>query len=204
VIDNYPEGSVEELSAVNNPEDPAMGTRMLPFSRELLIERDDFRENPPPKYFRLSPGAEVRLRYAYIIKCVSVRKEERTGEVIEIHCTFDPDTKSGSGKSEKKVKGTIHWVSAMHALGAEARLYDRLFSVEDPAGDDWKQFLNATSLEVIRDCKVERSLTAAKPGMRYQFERLGYFCVDKDSDNGSLIFNRTVSLRDTWAKLQKG
>jgi glutaminyl-tRNA synthetase len=203
VIDNYSDGVVEQLDAVNNPEDPSKGSRKVPFSKVLYIEQDDFRENPQKKYFRLSPGTEVRLRYAYIIRCVGVVKDENTGEVIELHCTYDPETKSGSSQSGRKVKGTIHWVSAQHALDAEARLYDRLFSVEDPGGDNWKDFINPNSLEVVRLCKVEPSLAAAKPQDRFQFERLGYFCVDDDSKEGALVFNRAVTLRDTWAKIEK-
>ena len=203
VIENYPDGVVEELDAVNNPEDASMGVRKVPFSKILFIEQDDFREHPPKKYFRLSPGAEVRLRYAYIIKCTGVMKDEKTGEVIEVRCTYDPETKSGSPQSARKVKGTLHWVSAAHALGAEVRLYDRLFTVEDPGGQNWRDFVNPHSLEVLRQCKVEPSLTTAKSQDRFQFERLGYFCVDDDSTQGSLVFNRTVTLRDTWAKIEK-
>ncbi len=203
VIENYPDGAVEELDAVNNPEDASMGVRKVPFSKTLFIEQDDFREHPPKKYFRLSPGAEVRLRYAYIIKCTGVVKDEKTGEVIEVRCTYDPETRSGSPQSARKVKGTLHWVSAAHSLGAEVRLYDRLFTVEDPGGENWRDFVNPRSLEVLRQCKVEPSLTTAKPQDRFQFERLGYFCVDDDSNNGGLVFNRTVTLRDTWAKIEK-
>jgi len=203
VIDNYPEGVVEQLDAVNSPEDPAMGTRKVPFSKVLYIEREDFREHPPKKYFRLSPGAEVRLRYAYIIKCVDVIKDEKTGEVVELRCTYDPETRSGSPQSSRKVKGTIHWVSASHALDAEVRLYDRLFTAEDPGGENWRDFINPNSLEVLTQCKLEPSLATARPQDRFQFERLGYFCVDDDSKEGSLVFNRTVTLRDTWAKIEK-
>jgi glutaminyl-tRNA synthetase len=202
IIDNYPD-TVEELDAVNNPEDPAMGSRKIPFSREIYIEQDDFREVPPNKYFRLSPGNEVRLRYAYIIKCVKVVKDDKTGEIVEVHCTYDPETKSGSSQSQRKVKGTIHWVSVNQALNAEVRLYDRLFSVEDPGGDDWKNSLNKNSLEILNNCRLEINLAGAKPENRYQFERLGYFCVDYDSSIERPIFNRTVSLRDTWAKIEK-
>jgi glutaminyl-tRNA synthetase len=205
VIDNFPEGQVEELEAINNPEDPAMGTRRIPFSRVLYIEREDFRENPPKKYFRLSPGNEVRLRYGYIIKCVGFEKDPQTGEIVELHCTYDPTTRSGS--SGRSVKGTLHWVSAADALDAEVRLYDRLFSVEDPAsspeGRDWKSYLNPDSLRVWKACKVEPSLARASAGSFYQFERQGYFCVDPDSSEANLVFNRTVSLRDTWAKIEK-
>jgi glutaminyl-tRNA synthetase len=203
IIDNYPEGLVEELEAVNNPEDPSAGSRKVPFSKVLYIEQDDFRENPPKKYFRLSPGSEVRLRYAYIIKCVSVVKDDKTGEILELHCTYDPETKSGSPQSARKVKGTIHWVSASHAVEAEARVYDRLFTVEDPGGENWKSQLNPASLQLVQGCKVEPSLAHAKQQDRFQFERLGYFRVDDDSQEGKLIFNRTVTLRDTWAKIEK-
>ena len=203
VIENYPDGVVEELDAVNNPEDASMGVRKVPFSKVLFIEQDDFREHPPKKYFRLSPGAEVRLRYAYIIKCTGVVKDEKTGEVIEVRCTYDPETRSGSPQSARKVKGTLHWVSAAHSLGAEVRLYDRLFTVEDPGGENWRDLVNPHSLEVLRQCNVEPSLTTARSQDRLQFERLGYFCVDDDSTQGSLVFNRTVTLRDTWAKIEK-
>ena len=203
VIENYPDGTVEELEAVNNPEDPAMGNRKLPFSKVLYIEQDDFREDPPKKYFRLSPGAEVRLRYAYIIKCVDVVKNSGTGEVVELRCTYDPETKSGSTQSARKVKGTIHWVSAVHAINAEARLYDRLFSAEYPDSENWKDSINPHSLEVLHECKIEPSLAMATPQDRFQFERLGYFSLDDDSKKGSLVFNRAVTLRDTWAKIEK-
>lgn len=203
VIENYPEGKVEELDAVNNPEDPEVGSRKIPFSRVLYIERDDFREDPPKKYFRLSPGVEVRLRYSYIICCTGVVRDPESGEIAEVRCTYDPQTKSGSPQSARKVKGTIHWVSALHAVDAEIRLYDRLFSVEDPGGDNWKEFLNSRSLEVLKQCKVEPCLATAKPQDRFQFERLGYFCVDDNSRDGSLVFNRAVTLRDTWAKIER-
>jgi len=203
VIENYPEGKVEEMEAVNNPEDPSMGTRKIPFSRVLYIEQDDFREIPPPKYFRLSPGKEVRLRYAYIIMCKDVVKNPKTGEIEELRCTYDPDTRSGTGSSQKKVKGTIHWVSAAHALEAEVRLYDRLFNVEDPGGDDWTRHLNPESLETRKGCKMEPFLANVVVQQRFQFERLGYFCVDHDSKKEHLVFNRTVTLRDTWAKIEK-
>ncbi|PIU45342.1 MAG: glutamine--tRNA ligase [Ignavibacteriales bacterium CG07_land_8_20_14_0_80_59_12] len=203
VIENYPDGVVEELDAVNNPEDSSMGVRKVPISRVLYIEQDDFREHPPKKYFRLSPGAEVRLRYAYIVKCVGVVRNEKTGEITELRCTYDPETKSGSSQSGRRVKGTIHWVSALHAVDAEVRLYSRLFSVENPSGENWRDFINPDSLEVLRQCKVEQSLATAKPQDRFQFERLGYFCVDDDSREGALIFNRAVTLRDTWAKIEK-
>lgn len=206
VIDNYPEQQVEDLEAVNNPEDASMGTRRVPFSRVLYIEQDDFREEPPKGFFRLSPGREVRLRYAYIIKCVGVVKDPQNGEITELRCTYDPETKSGSSQSNRKVKATIHWVSAAHALPAEVRLYDHLFTKEDPdevpENGDWLANLNPKSLERLTSCRLERSLANAKPGERYQFERLGYFCVDsRDSRPGALILNRAVSLRDTWAKM---
>jgi glutaminyl-tRNA synthetase len=202
VLTNYPEGKTEELEAVNNPEDPAAGTRQVPFSRVLYIERDDFMEIPPKKFFRLFPGNEVRLRYAYIIKCESVVKNA-AGEVEEVHCTIDPESKSGGATSGRKIKSTIHWVSAAHALDAEVRLYDRLFTVEQPDADperDFKTFMNPKSLEVGR-AKLEPSLAGAQPLEPYQFERLGYFCADnRDSQPGKLVFNRTVGLRDAWAK----
>ncbi|MGH7773590.1 MAG: glutamine--tRNA ligase/YqeY domain fusion protein [Candidatus Binatia bacterium] len=208
ILDNYPEGRVEELEAVNNPEDASMGTRKVPFSRVLYLEREDFREDPPKQFFRLAPGREVRLRYAYIIKCVDVVKDAKTGEVTELHCTYDPDTKSGSAQSGRKVKATIHWVPAAHSLKAEARLYDHLFVKPDPddveEGADWKSNLNPNSLEKLTSCRVEPSLAGARPGSRYQFERLGYFSVDPvDSSDGALVFNRTVPLRDSWAKIEK-
>ncbi len=205
VIDNYPEDRVETVNAVNNPEDPAAGTRLVPFSRVLYIEQDDFREDPPKQFFRLAPGREVRLRYAYIIKCTGVVKDERTGQAIELHCTYDPETKSGSSQKQRKVKATIHWVSAAHAIEAEVRLYDHLFSKPDPSdvpdGRDYTANLNPNSLEQLTSCRVEPSLRGAAPGTRYQFERLGYFCVDPDSTANRLIFNRTVTLKDTWAKI---
>ncbi len=207
VIDNYPEGRVEELEAVNNPEDPRAGTRMVPFSRAIYIEQDDFREIPPKKFYRLAPGQEVRLRYAYIIKCVGVVKDERTGEVVEVHCTYDPETRSGSSQAGRKVKGTLHWVSAAEAKDAEVRLYDHLFLQPNPGdrpeGEDYTASLNPHSLERLPGCKVEPSLADRPPGSRFQFERQGYFCVDPDSSAGRLVFNRTVPLRDTWAKIEK-
>ncbi len=202
VILNYPDNRVEELEAVNNPEDASMGSRKIPFSKVVYIEQDDFREDPPKKYFRLSPGNEVRLRYAYIIKCVDVIKNEK-GEITEIHCNYDPETKSGSPNSQRKVKGTIHWVSATHAVDAEIRLYDRLFTVDNPGGDNWKATVNQNSLEILSNCKLEKSLNQSKPMDKYQFERLGYFCADYDLVGGKLIFNRTVTLKDTWAKIEK-
>jgi glutaminyl-tRNA synthetase len=206
VITNYPQGEVEELEAINNPEDPAAGTRKVPFSRELFIERDDFMEVPPPKYFRLTPGQEVRLRYAYFVKCTNVVKDS-SGNVTEVHCTYDPATRGGDAPDGRKVKGTIHWVSAGQAIDAEVRLYDHLFSKqfpdEVPAGQDWKTNLNSKSLEVIEHAKVEPSLRDAPIDSKYQFERIGYFSVDKDSKPGRPVFNRAVSLKDTWAKEQK-
>ncbi|MEW6300786.1 MAG: glutamate--tRNA ligase family protein, partial [Thermodesulfobacteriota bacterium] len=204
VIDNYPDGQVEELEAVNNPEDLSMGTRKVPFSRVVYIEHDDFREDPPQKFFRLAPGREVRLRYAYIIKCVGVVKDERTGEIRELHCTYDPETRSGGAAEHRKVKATIHWVSAAHALPAEVRLYDHLFTVPDPGEiEDFTTVLNPHSLEILTDCRVEPSLAGATVGSFYQCERQGYFCVDPDTTAGKLVLNRTVSLRDAWAKLEK-
>ncbi len=205
VIDNYPEGAVEELEAVNNPEDPSMGTRKVPFSRVLYIEQDDFREEPPKKFYRLAPGREVRLRYAYFITCVDVVKDEKTGEVVELHCTYDPETRGGDAPDGRKVKATLHWVSAAHSLEAEVRLYDHLFLKANPGkeGADFRNYLNPKSLETLTSCRVEPSLAGAAPGSRYQFERQGYFCVDVDSSPGRLVFNRTVSLRDTWAKIEK-
>ncbi len=208
VIDNYPEQQVEELEAVNNPEDAGMGTRKLPFSQVLYIEQDDFREEPPKGFFRLSPGKEVRLRYAYIIKCTGVVKDPQTGEITELRCSYDPETKSGSSQSSRKVKATIHWVSAAHALPVEVRLYGHLFTKEDPEEipdkTDWLVNINPKSLERLTGCRVEPSLANAKAGERYQFERLGYFCVDSEhSSPGALVFNRTVTLRDTWAKTAK-
>jgi len=206
IITNYPADRVEEMGVINNPEDETMGTRMVPFSNEIYIERDDFMENPPPKFFRLAPGTEVRLKGAYIIKCESFRKNEKTGVIDEVYCTYDPATRSGSHASEKKVKGTLHWVSARHSVDAEVRLYDRLFDHEDPAGqkeDDYCKFLNPYSLKILRNCKVEPSLAEAKPLEKVQFQRVGYFCVDYDSVPGKLVFNRTVGLKDTWAKINK-
>ena len=203
VIENYPEGQVEELDAVNNPEDEAMGTRKVPFSRVLYIEEDDFREDPPKKFFRLAPGREVRLRYAYFLTCVGVVKDEQSGRVVELRCTYDPETRGGSAPDGRKVKATIHWVSAEHSLSAEVRLYDRLFKEENP-GVDFISALNPDSLETLTSCRVEPSLAEAKPGSIYQFERLGYFCVDSaDSSPDQLVFNRTVTLRDSWARIEK-
>jgi len=203
VIENWPAGRVDELDAINNPEDPAMGTRRVPFAGELWIEQDDFREVPPPKYFRLSPGREVRLRWGYFVTCTGVVKNDR-GDVVEVRCTYDPETRGGNAPDGRKVKATIHWVSAAHAVDAEVRLYDRLFAVEEPGGDDWMAQLNPASLEVLRGCKLEASLAAAAPGSRWQFERMGYFCVDTvDSRPGALVWNRTVTLKDTWAKIER-
>ncbi len=206
VIENYPEDQVDDLEAINNPEDESAGTRTVPFSRELYIEREDFMEDPPKKFFRLGPGREVRLRYAYFVKCTDVIKDEN-GEVIELRCTYDPETRGGSAPDGRKVKGTLHWVSADHAIDAEVRLYDHLFMKENPGeveeGEDWKSNLNPDSLQILDGCKLEPSVADAKPGDRFQFERQGYFCVDLDSTDDNLVFNRTVTLRDTWAKIQK-
>jgi glutaminyl-tRNA synthetase len=205
VIDNYPEDLVEEMECINNPEDASMGTRKVPFSRVLYLEREDFREDPPKKWFRLAPGREVRLRYAYFITCVDVVKDEK-GEVVELHCTYDPATRGGDSPDGRKVRGTLHWVSAAHSLKAEVRLYDHLFTKPDPYdvadGSDFTANLNPDSLETLTSCRVEPGLAGALPGSRYQFERQGYFCVDPDSSAGTLVFNRTVSLRDTWAKIE--
>jgi glutaminyl-tRNA synthetase len=208
VIENYPAGQVDELEAVNNPEDPRAGVRNVPFSREIYIEREDFMENPPKKFFRLGPGREVRLRYAFFVVCTGVIKDEKTGEVIELRCTYDPATRGGDAPDGRKVKATLHWVSAAHAVDAEVRLYDRLFSKANPdekeAGKTYKDFLNPGALEVLRGCKLEPCLADVGPGYFCQFERMGYFCVDaKDSKPGALVFNRTVTLRDAWAKLQQ-
>jgi glutaminyl-tRNA synthetase len=206
VIDNYPENQVEEMDAINNPEDESAGTRKVPFSRVLHIEQDDFRENPPKQYFRLSPGREVRLRYGYFVTCTSVVKDA-SGEVVEVHCTYDPASRGGNSPDGRKVKSTIHWVSAAHAVDVEVRIYENLFSKEDPnhteEGKDFTANLNPNSLEVISHAKVEPSLAGATAGSRYQFERLGYFCVDLDSAAGKPVFNRTVALKDTWAKVEK-
>ncbi len=200
VIENYPEGQVEEIEAINNPEDPSMGTRRVPFSRVLYIERDDFREEPPKKFWRLAPGREVRLRYAYYVRCVDVIKEN--GKVVELRCTYDPATRGGYAPDGRKVKGTLHWVSAEHALPVEVRLYERLFTRPDP-GSDFMECLNPNSLQVLDPCYVEPGLANASPGERYQFERVGYFCVDPDSTADKPVFNRTVPLRDTWAKIER-
>jgi glutaminyl-tRNA synthetase len=206
VIDNYPEGQVEEMDAVNNPEDPSAGSRKVPFSKVLYIEQDDFREDPPKQYFRLSPGREVRLRYGYLVTCTSIVKNEK-GEIVEVHCSYDPATRGGNTPDGRKVKATIHWVSAAHAVDAEVRIYETLFTKENPDnvedGQDFTANLNPNSLEVIGQAKLEPSLADAKPGSRYQFERLGYFCADPDSKPGKPVFNRTVALKDGWAKIEK-
>jgi glutaminyl-tRNA synthetase len=205
VIDNYPVGQVEELEAVNNPEDPTAGTRKVKFSREIYIDRDDFREDPPKKYFRLAPDREIRLRYGYFIKCLEVVKNQATGEIIELHCTYDPATRGGYAPDGRKVQGTLHWVSTENAIDVEVRLYDRLFNKADlndlDEGAEFLDFINPDSLQIIERCKVETSLSSAAPGSRYQFEREGYFVVDPDSSPEKLIFNRIVPLRDTWAKI---
>jgi glutaminyl-tRNA synthetase len=208
VIENYPEDGEEELEAINNPEDPAAGTRKVPFSRVLYIEREDFMEDPPRKFFRLAPGREVRLRYAYFITCTGVVKDEKTGEITELRCTYDPATRGGDSPDGRKVKATLHWVSAAHAVDAEVRLYEQLFTVKNPndveEGKEFTDYLNPKSLEVITNAKVEPGLAAAAPGSRFQFERLGYFCADaRDSKPDRSVFNRTITLRDTWAKIQK-
>jgi glutaminyl-tRNA synthetase len=207
VIENYPEGQTEEFDAVNNPEDPAAGTRKVPFSRVLYIEQEDFQEVPPPKYFRLGPGREVRLRAAYFVKCIGVVKDERSGAVTELRCTYDPATRGGDALDGRKVKATIHWVSARHALDAEVREYRHLFTRSDPdeapPGQDWKANVDPSSINRLTGCKVEPGLAGARPGEHLQFERLGYFCVDSDSGPGRLVFNRTVTLKDEWAKIQK-
>jgi glutaminyl-tRNA synthetase len=208
VIENYPEDATEELDAINNPEDLSQGTRKVPFSRVLYIERDDFMEEPPKKFFRLAPGREVRLRYAYFITCVGVVKDPQTGEVVELRCSYDPATRGGDAPDGRRVKATLHWVSAAHAAEADVRLYDTLFTKRDAGeveeGEDWKSNLNPKSLEILTGCKIEPSLAKAEPGSRYQFERLGYFCVDvKDSKPGKSVFNRTVTLRDPWANIRK-
>ena len=207
VIDNYPDNQIEELDAVNNPEDSSMGLRKVPFSKVLYIEQEDFREDAPKKFYRLTPGREVRLRYAYYITCTDVIKDQETGEIVEIHCTYDPKTRGGDSPDGRKVKATLHWVSVQHALSAEVRLYDRLFIAENPesesADKDYKELINPSSLHTLKECKVEESLAEAPPGSIYQFERQGYFCVDRqDSSKNFLVFNRTEKLRDTWAKIE--
>jgi glutaminyl-tRNA synthetase len=207
VIENYPEDQTEMIDAVNNPEDPSMGTRTVPFSRVLFIERDDFMEDPPKKYFRLAPGQEVRLRYAYYITCVNVIKNE-DGEIVELRCVYDPQSRGGTTADGRKVRGALHWVSAQHSIPAEVRLYDRLFNKENPdaGGADFTEHLNPDSLEILSECRIEPSLASAEPGSRYQFERLGYFCAEPvEFSKDRLIFNRTVTLKDSWAKIaQKG
>jgi glutaminyl-tRNA synthetase len=207
VIENYPDGRVEELEAINNPEDETAGKRIIPFSREIFIEKSDFMEDPPKKFFRLGPGREVRLRYAYFITCTDVIKDDND-EIIELRCTYDPETKGGSAPDGRKVKGTIHWVSSEQAINAEIRLYDRLFNNPNPIGDkgvnDFKELINTKSLEINKNCLLEQSLKDARPEDKFQFERIGYFCVDRhDSAEDNLVFNRTATLRDTWAKIQK-
>jgi glutaminyl-tRNA synthetase len=206
IIDNYPEDQVEEMEAVNNPEELSAGTRKVPFSREIYIEREDFMEEPPKKFFRLAPGREVRLMHAYFITCTGVVKDEKTGEVIELHCTYDPATRGGDSPDKRKVQGTLHWVSVPHALEAEVRLYDHLFTVPDltavEEGTDFRDYLNPNSLQIITSAKVEPTLAGAAPGSRYQFLRQGYFVVDPDTTGEQLVFNRAVSLRDTWAKIK--
>jgi glutaminyl-tRNA synthetase len=205
VIDNYPEGQAEELDAENNPEDPGAGTRKIPFSRVLYVEREDFDENPPKGWFRLATDREVRLKHAYYVKCVRAVKDEKTGEVVELHCTYDPESRGGWSTDGRKVKGTLHWVSAAHAVQAQVRLYERLFTVPDPLAqaDDFLNYVQPNSLQVLHSCQVEPGLADVRPGSRYQFLRQGYFCADADSTPGQAVFNRTVSLRDTWAKMQK-
>ncbi|MBM3708220.1 MAG: glutamine--tRNA ligase, partial [Actinobacteria bacterium] len=204
VIDNYPDNREEELSAINNPEDPSAGTRIIPFSKILYIEKDDFMEEPHQKFYRLAPGREVRLRYAYFIRCIDAVKD-RNSNILELHCTYDPLTKGGDSPDGRKVKSTLHWVSARHCIEAEIRLYDRLFAIENPLvleeGLDFKKNFNPDSLKILNNCKLELSLAGAKPGEIYQFERLGYFCVDPDSQDGKKVFNRTVTLKDEWAKI---
>jgi glutaminyl-tRNA synthetase len=206
IIDNYPEDQTEEFDSPYHPQNPQMGSRKVPFSRVLYIERDDFMENPPKKFYRLAPGREVRLRYGYFIKCVSIVKDPKTGQVVELHCTYDPETRSGFAPDGRKVDATIHWVSVGHSLPAEVHLYDRLFNVPNPMGeeDDFMKYLNPKSLETLTSCRVEPSLEGAAPGSRFQFERIGYFCTDsKNSSPKKLVFNRIVTLRDSWAKLSE-
>jgi glutaminyl-tRNA synthetase len=207
VIENYPEDQVEEFEAINNPEDESAGTRKVPFSRVLYVERDDFREDAPRKWFRLAPGREVRLKHAYYVTCEEVVKDEETGEVVELRCTYDPKSRGGWTEDGRKVRGTLHWVSAAHAVDAEVRLYGHLFTKPDPydveEGQDFLANVDANSLEILAGCKVEPSLVKAEPGDRFQFLRLGYFCVDLDSSESKLVINRTVTLRDTWARIEK-
>jgi glutaminyl-tRNA synthetase len=206
IIDNYPKGQVEEFDCPYHPQNAKMGSRKVPFSGELFIEREDFLENPPKKYYRLSVGKEVRLRYGYFIKGVSVVKDPKTGEVVEVHCTYDPETRSGFAPDGRKVDATIHWVSAAHSIPAEVRLYDRLFGIANPMekGPDFTTYLNSKSLEILKGSRVEPGLAKAAPGSRFQFERLGYFCIDPvDSSNKTLVFNRTITLRDSWTKISE-
>jgi glutaminyl-tRNA synthetase len=205
VITNYPEDQEEETEAINNPEDPSAGTRRVPFSRVLYIEQEDFNENPPKQFFRLAPGREVRLRYAYYLTCERAVKDEKTGELVELHCTYDPKTRGGDSPDGRKVKATLHWVSAKHALRAEVRLYDTLFTTPEPGGEsgDFLKDINPDSLVVLNPAFVEPGVAGAAAGTRYQFERMGYFCIDPDSTDDKLVFNRTVTLKDTWAKIQK-
>jgi glutaminyl-tRNA synthetase len=206
IITNFPENETEELEFVNNPEDESAGTRMVPFSRELYIEKEDFRENPPKKYFRLGPGREVRLRYGYFIKCIDFIKDEN-GEIVEVHCTYDPETRGGFAPDGRRIRGTLHWVSTRHSVDAEVRLYDRLFNKENPMdtedGRDFTDNINPDSMTILKHCKLELSLAEAKPGDSFQFERRGYFCVDTESTEENLIINRTITLRDTWEKINK-
>jgi glutaminyl-tRNA synthetase len=207
VIENYPEGEMEELNCINNPEDASMGSRKVPFSRELYIEQEDFREAPPKQFYRLAPGREVRLRYAYFITCKEVIKDPVTGKIVELRCNYDPATKGGDAPDGRKVKSTLHWVSAAHSIPAEVRLYDHLFTKADPddvgEGQDYMSNLNPNSFEVLKDCQLEPSLRTAAAGDSFQFERMGYFCVDPDSTENHMVFNRTITLRDTWAKIEK-
>jgi glutaminyl-tRNA synthetase len=207
IIENYPEGQVDYLDAVNNPEDPDAGARQVPFARTIYVERDDFMEEPPRKFYRLAPGREVRLRYGYFIRCVEVERDD-SGQVVALRCTYDPETRGGSAPDGRKVRATLHWVAADAALDAEVRLYDHLFTTPNPddvpKGGDWRDSLNPNSLETLTGCKVEPSLGDAAPGQRFQFERQGYFCADPDSTADHLVFNRTVALRDSWARAQKG
>lgn len=209
IIDNYHEGQEEWVEAENNPENPEAGTRKVPFSRELYIEQEDFMENSPKGYFRLFPGSEVRLKHAYFIKCESIVKDDKTGEIVEVHCSYDPASRGGNSPDGRKVKGTLHWVSAVHAVDAEVRIYDKLFTVSDPGdekeGSIYKDYLNANSIEVLTASKVEPCLSDARPGSRFQFLRMGYFCIDLvDSKAGKPVFNRIVPLKDSWAKVNKG
>jgi glutaminyl-tRNA synthetase len=204
IIDNYPDGQTEEMTAINNPEDETAGTRKVPFSKILYIEQDDFREEPPPKFHRLYPGNEVRLRYAYLVKCTGVARDPVDGAVTEVHCTYDPATRGGDTPDGRKVKSTIHWVSADHAVKGDIRLYEQLFTVENPdIGEDVNRIINPRSLEDLKGCFLEPSLAQAQPGEKFQFERNGYFCADLDSTPGKPVFNRTVTLKDTWAKIEK-